>query len=513
MTLFKDLKKEITNNGEFNRAITENGALGFKTSGKELVDFNFSIPQMRGYTEVEIQNTFLKVWSESPELALKMAFFCRDAREGMGERRTGRQCLRLIGQVQPESLIKNLSLIPEYGRWDDIIELLNIDDSINDEIFKIIKNQITKDIKGIEEGKPISLIGKWLPSENASSKRTKTLAKLVRKGIDIDSKSYRQLLSKLRKHINIVERQMCAKEWSNINYEAVPSLANIRYRNAFLRNDEQRRKEFLIQLQSGETKINASVSTPVDIVGAYTKGTWYGFDPELDTTLEEMWKNLTDIEVNNTLVVADGSGSMSINIPGSNLMALDVANALAIYTAERNVNFKGEFMTFGRDPQLVDISHLNTLRDKLKLVRQYNDCGNTDIEKVFRVILETAKSNNYSQEQLPERILIISDMEFDDGMYFGSSDNYYSENASEQKQLFTNIQKGFEAEGFKLPKLIFWNVNSRSGTIPVRENDLGVGLVSGFSQQILKMVMSDKLDPFEIIVEQLMSERYSPITL
>lgn len=512
MTLFNDLKKESIQNGEFNTSYTENGALGFRTSGKELVDFNFKIPQMRGYTNEDIQSSFLKVWNESPELAIKMAFFTRDAREGMGERNTGRNCLRLIGQVNPEALIKNLELIPEYGRWDDVIELLSINDSIDEEIFKLIKNQLLKDVHGgLAKNEPISLLGKWLPSENASSQRTKTLAKLVRKGLNMNSKNYRQLLSKLRKHINIVERQMCANEWSEINYESVPSIANIRYRNCFLRNDEDRRREFLNNLQSGNAKINASVSTPVDIVGAYTKGKWYNFNPDLDITLEEMWKNLTDIDVCNTLVVADGSGSMTVNIPNSNLMALDVANALAIYTAERNTNFKGKFMTFGRDPQLIDISNLSSLRDKIKLVRQYNDCANTDIEKVFRLILETAKTNDYTQNQLPERILIISDMEFDHGMYFGSDER--GGYASHQTQLFTNIQKGFEAEGFKIPKLIFWNVNSRSGTIPVRENDLGVGLVSGFSQQILKMVMSDKLDPFEIIVEQLLSERYEPITL
>lgn len=506
--LFNQLKKEAINNGEFNQNITENGALGFRTTGKELTDFNFSIASLRNVTDEEIKGKFLKVWNEEPFLALKFVFFARDCREGLGERRLARICLREIGELQPDSLIKNLPLIPEYGRWDDVIELLSINDLIDNEIFKIINDQIKKDLEGISEEKPISLIGKWLPSENASSQRTKTLAKLVRKGINMNSKSYRQLLSKLRAHINIVERQMCAKEWSSIDYEKVPSIANIRYRNCFLRNDETRRREFLGALKNGKAKINASVSTPVDIVGAYNHGDYHRIR-EIDDTLEEMWKNLSEVEVSNTLVVADGSGSMTWHSQG-NITPLAVANALAIYTAERNKGFEGQFMTFGRDPQFVSINHLNTLKDKINLVNEYDDCGNTDIEKVFRVILETAKNNNYKQEDLPERVLIISDMEFDSGMYFGS--NKY-EKASEQKQLFTEIQEGFEAEGFKLPKLVFWNVASRTGTIPVRENDLGVGLVSGFSQQILKMVMSDKLDPFEILVEQLMSERYEPIHL
>ena len=506
--LFKDLKETATCNGEFNQSVTENGALGFRTSGKELVDFNFGIASMRNSSEEEIKGRFLKVWNEEPFLALRMIFFARDCREGLGERRLARICLRKIGELQPDSLIKNLSLIPEYGRWDDVTSLIGINNKIDEEIFKLINHQLLEDIDGLTEGKPISLLGKWLPSENASSAKTKTLAKQVRKGLNMNSKSYRQLLSKLRKHINIVERQMCAKEWDSIDYEKVPSIANIRYRNCFLRNDETRRREFLGALQNGEAKINASVSTPVDIVGAYNHGDYHRIR-EIDNTLEEMWKNLSEVEVSNTLVVADGSGSMTWHSQG-NITPLAVANALAIYTAERNKGFEGQFMTFGRDPQFVSINHLNTLKDKINLVNEYDDCGNTDIEKVFRVILETAKSNNYKQEDLPERVLIISDMEFDSGMYFGS--NKY-ESPSGQKQLFTEIQEGFEAEGFKLPKLVFWNVASRTGTIPVRENDLGVGLVSGFSQQILKMVMSDKLDPFEIIVEQLLSERYEPIHL
>ena len=506
--LFNQLREEAINNGEFNTSYTENGALGFRTSGKELVDFNFGIASMRNSSEEEIKGRFLKTWNEEPFLALRMIFFARDCREGLGERRLARICLREISELQPDSLIKNLHLIPEYGRWDDVTSLIGINNKIDEEIFKLINNQLLEDIDGLTEGKPISLLGKWLPSENASSAKTKTLAKQVRKGLNMNSKSYRQLLSKLRKHINIVERQMCAKEWDSIDYEKVPSIANIRYRNCFLRNDESRRREFLGALKNGEAKINASVSTPVDIVGAYNHGDYHRII-EIDDTLEEMWKNLSEVEVSNTLVVADGSGSMTWGGQG-NITPLTVANALAIYTAERNKGFEGQFMTFGRDPQFVSINHLNTLKDKINLVNEYDDCGNTDIEKVFRVILETAKSNNYKQEDLPERVLIISDMEFDSGMYFGS--NKY-ENPSGQKQLFTEIQEGFEAEGFKLPKLVFWNVASRTGTIPVRENDLGVGLVSGFSQQILKMVMSDKLDPFEIIVETLMSERYEPIHL
>ena len=502
MTLFEDLKEKNLD-GEYNESYTENGAKGFRTSGKELVDFNFGIASMRYMNKEEIASKFLKVWNEDNELALKFAFMIRDIREGLGERRTGRTCMATIGKLNKEAIIKNLALIPEYGRWDDILELLEIDNDIDNAIFELITKQIQSDICNIAEGKGISLLGKWLPSENASSLRTKQLAKIIRKGLKMNSKEYRKLLSRLRKEINIVEAQMCAKQWSEIDYSSVPSIANLRYRNCFLRNDETRRREFLEALEKGEVSINASVSTPVDIVNAY--GGWYRIDStNIDTTLEEMWKSLPDKKISNTLVVVDGSGSMGCSAGGSNsLTAHDVANAMAIYCAERNTGFENQFITFSRNPQLVDLGGVNTLLDKLKVLRQYCEVANTNIEKTFKLILDTAIENDYTQTEMPERILIISDMEFDYGVDIGSGD----------KQLFTHIGEAYEKHGFKLPRLVFWNVNSRSGTIPVRENDLGVALVSGFSTEILKMVMSDKLDPFEIIVEQLMSERYSPITL
>ena len=502
MALFNDLQKQNLT-GEFNESYTENGALGFRTSGKELVDFNFGIASMRNWDDEEIQNKFLKVWNECPELALKFVFFARDCRKGMGERRLGRLCLAKIGELNKDSLIKNLEFIPEYGRFDDLISLLHINDDIDKAIIDLIHVQLILDIAHLGANEPISLLGKWLPSENASSRKTKKDAKFIRKALNMSSKEYRQLLSKLRAQINIVERHMCSKEWDKIDYQSVPSIANLRYRNCFLRNDEDRRREFLASLKTGDVTINANVATPVDIVHQYTGRGWS--TKALDETLEAMWKALPNVEIEDTLVCADGSGSMTW-CGNSDITPLNVANALAIYTSERNKNFEGKFITFGRNPQFVNLSNLKSLKDKIDLVNQYDDCANTNIEKVFKLVLNTALENNYSQEQMPKRILIISDMEFDSGIDIGAP-------RGEEKQLFYNIQDAYETNGFKLPKIVFWNVASRTGTIPVRENDLGVGLVSGFSQQILKMVMSNKLDPFEIIVEQLLSERYEPIHL
>ena len=215
-------------------------------------------------------------------------------------------------------------------------------------------------------------------------------------------------------------------------------------------------------------------------------------------------------ECGNTIVVADGSGSMTCNVGGnSRVTALEVANALAIYFAEHSSgDFKDKYITFSSRPQLVDFSQYNSLIDKLRVAYSYSECSNTNIEKVFNLILTTAVNGNMEQEDMPKNVLIISDMEFDSCACCG--DGYYSFNRPSAR-LFEVIKKRFEYAGYKMPRLVFWNVNSRTGTIPVKENDLGVALVSGFSTNVCKMIMSGKTDPYECLVETLMSERYDAV--
>ena len=202
---------------------------------------------------------------------------------------------------------------------------------------------------------------------------------------------------------------------------------------------------------------------------------------------------------------------MTDNIGGNTTVtALDVANALAIYFAEHSSGeFKDKYITFSERPQLVDFSKADSLHDKLQIALTYDECANTNIEKVFDLILTTAIKHNMRQEDMPKNILIISDMEFDSCATSGDSD-IWSRNRPNQR-LFEIIAQRYADAGYQLPRLVFWNVNSRTGTIPVKENELGVALVSGFSVNIVKMVMSNKLDPYECLLETLNSERYAPI--
>lgn len=357
----------------------------------------------------------------------------------------------------------------------------------------------------------ISLLSKWMKSENASSNETKKYAKILREGLNLPSRNYRKMLSTMRKYIDVVECKMSAREWNAINYETVPSRANLIYNNAFLRNDEERRREYLGKLEKGEVKINAGTLYPHDIVHKY------GYGSSVDTALEELWKALPNTVqgCGNTIVVADGSGSMTCNVGGNTrVIALDVANALAIYFAERSSGeFKDKYITFSEKPQLVDFSNAKSLRDKLAIARRHSEVANTNIEAVFDLILSTAINNHMTQDEIPANILIVSDMEFDSCATTNShcSNGWFSYRERPTTTLLNTIEQKYKAAGYKLPRLIFWNVNSRTGTIPVKENDLGVALVSGFSVNIVNMVMSNKLDPYECLLDVLNTERYQPI--
>ncbi len=488
----------IINNKEPNISITENDALGYRTSGSALVDLNFSISSLRNESDDIVIQSFLKAFNEDKELALKWLFYVRDIRMGVGERRLFRVILRHLSIFHPNEIKHLIQYIPEYGRWDDLLELLET--NLEHDAILMILNQIEKDHESMKNGKPISLIGKWLPSCNTSSKRTIKLGKRISRLLNMSERKYRILLSKFRKYLNVVETKMSNNNWDEIDYQAVPSNANLLYKDAFLRHDEVRRTQFLKELEEGSVTINSSTLYPYQIFAKYDSMIHNDVDP----TLEHLWYSLPNTLKDNTksiLVVADGSGSMLIRVGPGGASALSIAQSIAIYFAERlHGNFKNKFITFSSYPEVVNLNHLTTLREKITYVSQFDDCTNTDIEAVFNLVLETALVNKAKQEELPSTILVISDMEFDDGLL----------NPLDSK-LFDSINNKFKSNGYQLPKLAFWNLNSRSGTIPLIENDLGIALVSGFSPHITSMILSGELDPYECLKETLLSNRYQHI--
>lgn len=514
---FESALKKTMNNEV---SITENGAIGYKTSGKALCDLNFSVSSLRGADENTIIKMFQNAYAEDPVVAVKWLFMSRDIRgNGMGERRLFRVILRYLAQTHSDMVEKLVPVIAEYGRFDDLWELA--DTQAWGSVIDFVAKQLGDDTKAKDEGKSITLLAKWMPSINTSSPKTKALAKKLRVALGFDEKTYRKTLSSLRSYGNVIEVKASAKDWGSINYDAVPSQANLKYKNAFLRNDEARRREWLGKLEKGEAKINASTAFPCDIVYKYTGGQWTR-TVKKDDTLEAMWKALpdyvSDLKTGSTIVVADGSGSMMTTVGSSNMNALAVANSLAIYFSERLPGeFKNKYITFSMRPQYVDFSKAKTLSGKISIALEHDECANTNIKAVFDLLLETATRNNLKQEDIPANVLVVSDMEFDGCTYFDdiSADRwgYYSHPAynADRTSLFENIKKKWEAAGYSLPKLIFWNVNSRTKTIPLQQNKMGVALVSGYSPAIAKMAFSMKLDPYEAILEALDAPRYAKI--
>lgn len=505
MSFMSELNKTLGN--EFNLSRTENGALGYRTTQRALLDMNFKVASYRNMNEVQIVSDFMKAYFDDKVMAIKWLFYVRDIRGGLGERRLFRVIFKHLAHEQFNYIEKLIPLMAEYGRYDDLMVLLNT--PLEEIALELIKNTLAADMANMRAGKPVTLMAKWMPSENASSPKTKKNALKVIQAIGITARQYRKMLTALRKHIGIIETKMSNKEWDDINYQAVPSRANLIYNGAFLRNDEDRRRQFLASLDKGEVKINASTLFPHDIAHKYMQasGMYRSSISQRDAAIEGLWRSLPDYIKGDesTLVVADGSGSMRTNRVSGNIEALTVANALAIYFAERaSGQFQNKYITFSERPQLVNLNG-GSLRDNLAIATQHNEVANTNIQAVFDLILQTAVRTGMTQNEIPKNVLVISDMEFDSCAVVNGG------RSGINTRLFDAIAQGYNFHGFTLPRLVFWNVNSRTGTIPVKDNEAGVALVSGFSPAVVKMVLSNKLDPYEAMVDILNSERYAPI--
>ena len=499
-----------------NISYTENGMQGYKSIGNTYTEFLYKISSFRGKDNIDIGNAcdeFIKQVMNTPDkqYLLKFIFYIRDPRNGLGERKLFRIfilhlfCYFDFNDKQEifKWVVHNLY---NYARWDDLVYIISyIYEAMHNEqdyynlvpliryIEDYLKKTLENDLSLFEKNAPITLLAKWMPSINTSSKETRDLACILMVDFEWSEKQYRQTLSKLRKYLKVTERQMSSNEWSEIDYEKVPSLANLRYKDAFMRHDEERRKEYLSKLSKGEAKINSSVNFPHDVVHKYSDYNYHAEDVgEYNETLEQLWKNLKQIDgLKDTLVVRDDSGSMISYIGKTGVTALEVATALGIYCAEHcSETYKNKIISFSKYPQYLDFNNKISLHDKLDYLYEHSEVANTNIRKVFQLILKTAIDNNLKQENLPKQILIISDMEFDEG-------TDYVGNPIEESQV------EYKKYGYTLPRLVFWNINGRTNTIPVTQNDMGVYLLSGFSPNVLNILSYGVDNQFEALKEEL----------
>lgn len=498
-----DFMNALANNS---KSKTTNGATQYTTSGNTLVDLNFSIPSIRkcflSNNKQRVFNKFGRALYEDTRHTLMWLMYLRDINNGAGERLSYREFLQYIAQHYPQLTIDFIMTTKpqNYGRWDDLLSLINVDKDnvVHNFIIGLIKTQLNIDLANAEKGRPVSLLGKWMPSANTSSRETRLQARKWREALGVSSKYYRKSLSKLRKAISIVETKLTEKRYSDINYEAVPSKAGLRYKNAFVNHDADRYTQYIEEVKAGTKKINANSMFLYEIVHQYTYK-HLPFIDVVDDTLEEMWKAQTKLEgFSNTLVVRDGSFSMTSPACNSKATCLDVADAFTLYCSQFNKGmYKDKFITFSEKPRVIDLSMCKNLREKLNVLGENGDCTNTNLEAVFMLILETAVKNHAKQEDLPKQILIISDMQFDFAV-----GNGWNIDAKFDMTLLEDLANRFKQEGYTMPKLIFWNVSEYDG-VPMRENELGLILLSGFSKSMFNMALSSEVDPLKALYEEL----------
>lgn len=479
-----------------NRTTTENGGVAHTSTMSSLLDFFALGGALRGRDEAEIVRLFNKAFVEDSLLAMKMLFYFRDIRGGQGERRVFRVVLQDLADKYTDVVLKNLHLISKYGRWDDYYCLCGT--KAETAMFEHLRKQFQKDC----DAKHPSLLAKWLKSENASSQETRRLARKTIEAFELTPMDYRVTLTNLRRKIGIIETKMSEKQWDSINYETVPSRAAMIYREAFKRNDPVRYEEYLNAVSSGEKKINANTLYPYDLVSKYLSRN-FRFGSETDDTVEAQWKALPNyVETEeNSMVVADVSGSMYWGVQKP--APIEVSVSLAIYLAEKNKGlFHNHFITFSEEPRIQELKG-NNLCEKCNNLRKADWGYNTNIQKVFMSVLNTAVKNKIPQEEMIKKLYVVSDMEFDeaDGRQFNET-------------VFESIRRQYQEAGYELPQLVFWNVASRHDQFPMTMNDMGVQFVSGASPSIFKNLMKGEFkSAYDLMIEVITSERYSPVVV
>lgn len=463
--------------------LTENGGRALSTTGDKLLNL-FAVLGALRTRPADVIEKFDAAYAENADLATKMAFYGRDVRGGLGERAVGRLMLRELALLYPEVVVTNFKNIVKFGRYDDLFVFF--DTSVETDMIEFIKKQLVLDYKCMKSYKQVSLLAKWMPSINASSEHTKALAHRFVKAFNITPREYRKTLSALRKYIDVTEVKMSANKWTDIDYKAVPSNAMSNYGSAFARHDYEGFNRYMDAVKSGDVKINAATLYPYNVIE-----TMYG---NRDVA-EAQWKalpNYVDGD-NNFLIMADVSGSM-MGRP------METSVGLAIYFAERNHGaFANKFMTFTDIPRIVDVTG-DDLFDKYCSVTDHVGY-NTNLEAAFDAILSTAVRTKCPQADLPKALVIISDMEID--CWDGGSLTFTEE-----------MRERFADAGYEMPKLVYWNVDSRKDTFLASKNDPNAILVSGQSASTFKnLIKGIDLSAYEIMVQTLDDPRYDCVVV
>lgn len=493
---------EMTNDANYKS--TENGGTALKSTRSAVLDMFALCGAYRTRSENDCILMFKNALEENADLAMKCLFYLADCRGGQGERRFFRVCYKWLANKYPNIARKNIEFIPTYRRWDDVLYSC-VGTPVEDDALAFIKKQLALDV----QCKTPSLLAKWLPSENASSSETKIMGTIVREYLGMTHKQYRLMLSELRSRINIVEKLMSENRWDEIEFDKIPSRAGLIYKNAFARRDIIAKK-YEVFAKDTSTKVNAKTLYPYECVSqVVNKGRYYSGLSMSDVDramVEKYWNNLPDYfdgKQSNMLCVVDTSGSMC----GSEASApINVAISLGMYAAERAGGpFKDHYISFSSNPQLIKIEGTD-FADKVYRIYRTNLCENTDLVKTFDMLLSIADRPDVKEDDIPETIVVISDMEIDRGSVYSYNDRWTTKTAMTEMD---KVRAKWAAHGHKLPRLVYWCVNSRN-TNTILDNGPGVSFISGFSPVIFESVLTGKTG-MDLCLEKLMSDRYKDI--
>ena len=489
---------------------TENGAFAYDSTAQgALLDLFSQIGALRPRTEREIESKFAAAFREDKLLATKMLFYAGDIRQGgLGERRTFRICLRWLADNHPEIVNKNIELIPYFNRFDSWFVLCGT--KCEKLMWENVAKTLAADMKAYNASVgnkhvPISLLAKWMPSENTSSEKTRQMAVKAQRALQLTPRKYRKMLSALRKHINVTERLMSAGEWAKIDYAKVPSYAMHNYGSAFAKHDYQRFNAYLQSVKKGEVKINASVLYPYDLVEKYMNTremrTYYGdcfVARNENAVVEAQWKAMPNYLTKpvNAVVMADVSGSMC-----GRPMATSIG--LATYFAQHNTgHYHNQYLTFTSEPEFINIREGASLLECVKKVAEAGVGYSTNLEQAFLAILETAVNYRVPKNEMPKALVVISDMEIDKYMRPGRHWDFLDV----MRHRFANY-------GYALPKIVMWNVNARKDTVLSQSED--VIFISGQSASSFKSLCQnlDGITAYELMVQTLNGKAYEKVRI
>ena len=494
---FIDLAKSLLNITE-----TENGDKAYVSTLSPCLDYFALVGGKRDKLK-ECYYLFCHAFAEDKVTAIKLLFYTRDIRQGLGEKDIFRFLFYMLAKNEPEIAIKMIPYIPSYGRYDDL--LFALETPVQDEVISFIGNKLKEDINNKINHRPISLLAKWLPSINTSNAKSRYYARIIAKGLNLSYKQYRKDLAYLRGYY-IIENYLREKRY-DFEYSKIPSVALNKYRLAFRKNDKERFEKYLEEVKTGKTKMNVDTLDVVTFISQVRGNYQIVVSDELDYYQTAWEKIVGDNKIDShMIVVRDGSGSMYMHDRSYRVHGpIDIADAMALLTAERlSGAFHDKFITFSSRPKLVDLSNYNNIYEKVSYIRFLDDCSNTDIQKVYELILDVYKMPDFKPEDALDKILIVSDMEFD----YLNQEFKFETARPVNKSTFEYFKEEFSKLNYPMPELVYWNVESRGFKVPVTKNELGVKLVSGSNKNIIDMIMNNEsLDPYDFMSKVL--KKYS----